>query len=861
MKPTLVFLLLYIILMNGGVFTRGLKEDANITVSSSCIEKERQALLILKNHLDDVFGFLHNWGSEEKKKDCCQWVGVDCNHTRHVIILDLSDKGLSGSMSTSLGDLTNLMYLNLRSNNLTGNLPSTVGQLLYLDYLDVSNNSLNGNIPDFTGCPSLAILDLSSNDFTRNLPTSVNQLLNLVAVNVSHNSLNGNIPDFTGYPSLYTLDLSSNNFTGDLPESIGKLTNLRYLYVNNNSFNGNIPDFTGCPLMSALDLSENNLTGHLPISVGQLSNLDYLDASSNSLNGVISDLHFQNLTLLTYLDLSFNSFLLELTSIPSQVETIKLQSCKLGPHFPIWLKTQHMFTYLDISSAGISHRIPSWFWDHLPSRLNFLNISSNEIKDVIPDIKVDFDEYPGIDLSDNQFVGTAPLFPSKLAALLLSGNKLSGNISFLCQIDKAITLIDLSNNSFTGNLPDCWSKFQNNLTILNLSNNKLSGKIPSSLGNLSRLEALYLRNNTFIGELPLSLSNCTKLRFVDLGENNLSGMIPAWIGERLTDLYVLVLRSNRFLGTLPTQVCWLYKLQFLDLSENKLSGNIPECVGNLTAMFTKPFGYDMCTHFYSSYATTKYVYGRSEYTNMAGAIYRSLQPNSGETIIEATEEGLFTDIALVAWKGKLREFGRSILVLLKSIDLSNNNFSGILPNKITNLTELVSLNLSGNKFHGQVPKDIGKLKSLEFLDLSRNEFSGSIPLSLSWVDSLGYLDLSNNNFSGKIPLDNGDKLQSFNSSSYSGNPLLCGLPLTLECGVIHDHGKHEDEEEEEEEESEVWKSYYIGIGVGFAVGFWGICGAVFLNRRCRHFLFVSLSHVKDWIYVTMVVYLWKLKRL
>nr|XP_043633708.1 receptor-like protein EIX2 [Erigeron canadensis] len=135
------------------------------------------------------------------------------------------------------------------------------------------------------------------------------------------------------------------------------------------------------------------------------------------------------------------------------------------------------------------------------------------------------------------------------------------------------------------------------------------------------------------------------------------------------------------------------------------------------------------------------------------------------------------------------------------------------------------------------------------------------PWSLSSVNSLGVLNLSNNNFSGKIPVGNGGKLQQFDSSSYSGNPLLYGPPLTQEGRVVPRppvDGKEDDDEDEEE--SQVWKSYYMGMGVGFGVGFWGICSAIFLIRGCRHFLFASLSHVKDWIYVTTAVYLRKFKR-
>ncbi|XP_071738668.1 uncharacterized protein [Rutidosis leptorrhynchoides] len=207
--------------------------------------------------------------------------------------------------------------------------------------------------------------------------------------------------------------------------------------------------------------------------------------------------------------------------------------------------------------------------------------------------------------------------------------------------------------------------------------------------------------------------------------------------------------------------------------------------------------------------------------------YKALLPSYA--LLPLIFEEFIIDNALVAWKGTEQSFG-SNLKLLKSIDLSNNNFSGKLPCNITRLIELVSLNFSHNNMHGELPKDIGRLGSLD------------------------YLDLSFNNLSRKIPL--GTQLKSFNSSSYEGITLLYGPPLTHApvSNVV------ENEEDEKHGDDDFWKSYYMGMGSGFAVGFWGICGLIFLNRRCRHLLFALLSLAKDWIYVTVVVCLQKFKR-
>ncbi|RVW24356.1 Leucine-rich repeat receptor-like protein FASCIATED EAR2 [Vitis vinifera] len=90
---------------------------------------------------------------------------------------------------------------------------------------------------------------------------------------------------------------------------------------------------------------------------------------------------------------------------------------------------------------------------------------------------------------------------------------------------------------------------------------------------------------------------------------------------------------------------------------------------------------------------------------------------------------------------------QSTLYLVNSIDLSDNNLSGKLP-EIRNLSRLGTLNLSINHFTGNIPEDIGGLSQLETLDLSRNQLSGPIPPSMISLTFLNHLNLSYNSLSG-----------------------------------------------------------------------------------------------------------------
>lgn len=73
--------------------------------------------------------------------------------------LDLSGRGLSGSLKAEVRQLTELEVLNLSNNNFTG-LPAEVGQLTRLRVLNLSNNPLTGLPYELANLARLETLDL-----------------------------------------------------------------------------------------------------------------------------------------------------------------------------------------------------------------------------------------------------------------------------------------------------------------------------------------------------------------------------------------------------------------------------------------------------------------------------------------------------------------------------------------------------------------------------------------------------------------------------------------------------------------------------------------------------------------------------
>ncbi len=78
--------------------------------------------------------------------DKCAYSGIECNGSGHVVAINLTDHGLSGTIPQEFGMFKYLKSVDLSDNLLTGYLPSDF-RFLPLEYLDVSGNKLEGDVP------------------------------------------------------------------------------------------------------------------------------------------------------------------------------------------------------------------------------------------------------------------------------------------------------------------------------------------------------------------------------------------------------------------------------------------------------------------------------------------------------------------------------------------------------------------------------------------------------------------------------------------------------------------------------------------------------------------------------------------
>ncbi|GAY69317.1 hypothetical protein CUMW_270970 [Citrus unshiu] len=206
----------------------------------------------------------------------------------------------------------------LHSNSLTGELSSSFGNCSQLRLLNLGKNALYGEIPTWMGesLSNLIVLSLKSNKFHGKTPFQLCQFAFLQVLDLSLNNISGKIPKCFNNFTAMTQERSSDptikdkvmpTWKGSGREYRSTLGLIKNLELSSNKLNGAVPeeimDLVG---LVALNLSRNHLTGQNSPKIGQLKSLDFLDLSRNQLVGGIPS-SLSPLSVLSVMDLSYNN--------------------------------------------------------------------------------------------------------------------------------------------------------------------------------------------------------------------------------------------------------------------------------------------------------------------------------------------------------------------------------------------------------------------------------------------------------------------------------------------------------------------------------------------------------------------------
>ncbi|VAI55558.1 unnamed protein product [Triticum turgidum subsp. durum] len=325
---------------------------------------------------------------------------------------------------------------------------------------------------------------------------------------------------------------------------------------------------------------------------------------------------------------------------------------------------------------------------------------------------------------------------TNLTTINLNCNNFSGQLTKVnfSSLPNLMSL-DLMRNNFDGTIPETIYSCRN-LIALRLSSNKFHGQLAKGLGNLKSLSFLSLYNNNLtnitdalqilgssknlstllIGRnfrhenMPEddTIGSFENIRFLGISDCPLSGKIPFWI-SKLANLEILILSNNQLTGSIPAWIKALSYVFYLDISNNSLTGEIPTTL-----------------------------------TNMPMLESAKTDANSNQRVF------------ILPVYPTLSHQYRQPFAFPKLLDLSNNKFTGQIPESTCNLT------------------------SLQVLDLSNNNLTGAIPAALDSLHFLAAFNVSDNDLEGPIP--SGGQFNTFGTSSFDGNTNLCGSILIHRCG-------------------------------------------------------------------------------
>lgn len=229
-----------------------------------------------------------------------------------------------------------------------------------------------------------------------------------------------------------------------------------------------------------------------------------------------------------------------------------------------------------------------------------------------------------------------------------------------------------------------------NLRVLSLVSLGIWGAIPDKIHRLSSLEYLDLSSNFIFGSIPPKVSVMEKLRTLVIDNNFLNDTVPSWF-DSLSNLTILSLRNNRLKGPFPASIGSITTLTYLAISNNELSGKLP----SLSSL------------------------GSLNFLDLSGNKLNSLLPSMPKELI--------------------------------MVSLSNNSFSGEIPQEYVDLSKLQHLDLSSNKITGMPPTEVFSLPDISYLNIGSNMLAGLLPEHLSCGSKLGFVDISNNRFTGGLP--------------------------------------------------------------------------------------------------------------
>ncbi|XP_022764485.1 probable LRR receptor-like serine/threonine-protein kinase At3g47570 [Durio zibethinus] len=385
------------------------------------------------------------------------------------------------------------------------------------------------------------------------------------------------------------------------------------------------------------------------------------------------------------------------------------------------------------------------------SFLRVLNLGDNSFNNEIPQETGRLRRLEILQLSNNSISGEIPSNLSGCSKLIffhVRGNQLTGELPGWLGLLSNLKLLSVSNNSLRGSIPPALGNLSS-LEKLSLAGNGLSGAIPEALGQLKNLSFFSVLENVISSTIPVSIFNLSNIRAFDIGENRIQGTLPSELGITMPNIEFFSVSENQISGKFPVSISNASNLVVLQLSKNKLSGNLPS-LGKLDKLST----FLIFRNHFGNGGTTDLNFLCS-ITNATKLKRLHIGENNFGGVLPECISNLSSTLSfLIIRKNKIWgkiPVGIENIINLEMLAVSHNQLSGSIPLAVGKLHKLEQINANDNFLSGAIPHSVGNMTMLTELQLYSNNLQGNIPLSLGNCENLLILDLSYNNLSGSIP--------------------------------------------------------------------------------------------------------------
>ncbi|ONI17573.1 hypothetical protein PRUPE_3G167700 [Prunus persica] len=272
-----------------------------------------------------------------------------------------------------------------------------------------------------------------------------------------------------------------------------------------------------------------------------------------------------------------------------------------------------------------------------------------------------------------------------------------------------LTRFSAVSSNLEGSIPSSFGHLKY-LTTLQLQRNYLTGEISISIWKLRSLKQILVFNNSLtreliIGELPVVVIKLKQLKFIRLFNNLFFGVIPQSLGINISLSLKLILGSNRFQCTISSDVGTCSSLSRLSLYQNNLIGVFPQFAKNPTLSYMD-------------------IAARPHH-EIIGEIPSSLGNCNNLTSINLCWNKLTGVLP-----HKLRNLAELHSLNISKKTICDNIFTGGIPPFFLEFGKLLELKLGGNFSETKTLKALGYMSSLIKVDVSDNNFTGAVPETL-----------------------------------------------------------------------------------------------------------------------------------